>query len=68
MQMTKLKALERAKGFGAVCVYDDAEIKSCKVEQMANPIKAFNAKNGIIFWIIALALLLVWLVASKVTV
>src|ERR1051325_3827849 len=60
--MTRLKELARVKVFGTVCVYDDAEIKSCKVEQMAIPIKAFNVKDGIIFWIIALALLLVWLI------
>ncbi len=33
---------------------------------MANPIKAFNVKDGIIFWIISLALFLLWLIGFKV--
>jgi len=33
---------------------------------MANPIKAFNVKDGIIFWIISLALFLLWLIAFNV--
>lgn len=32
---------------------------------MANPIKAFNIKDGIIFWIIGLTLLLLWLIGFK---
>lgn len=32
---------------------------------MAIPIKAFNVKDGIIFWIIALALLVLWLIGFK---
>lgn len=56
----------RVKGaFGAVCVYDDAANKSCKVRRMANPIKAFNARDGVIFWIISLALFLLWLICVK---
>jgi hypothetical protein len=34
--------------------------------KMANPIKAFNVKDGIIFWIIASALVLLWLLGFEV--
>ena len=33
---------------------------------MANPIKAFNVRDGIIFWIISLVLVLLWLIGFKV--
>lgn len=32
---------------------------------MAIPIKAFNVKDGVVFWIIAVALLILWLVGVK---
>lgn len=33
---------------------------------MANPIKAFNVRDGLIFWIISLALFLLWLIGFKI--
>jgi hypothetical protein len=33
---------------------------------VANPIKAFNIKDSVMFWIISLALFLLWLIGSKV--
>jgi hypothetical protein len=33
---------------------------------MANPIKAFNVRDSVIFWIVSLALFLLWLIGFKV--